>query len=395
MFEEHIRPAPQLDIMTHFMLRNTTAALVPLLLIACGEKKVPPVLQPEVSVVVASQHNVPVYSEFVGQTYGQEDIQIIPRVEGWITGIHFKEGDPVQKGQLLYTIDDLPTRNKVEAAAADVAKARTMVANKKADLDRVKPLADMNALSKRDLDAAQAAYDAAQAELRAAEAMLNTAGIEQGYTRITSPIDGVIGISKVLVGDYVGKGTLGGAINTVSSLGDMRVRFPVSEMELLTFRKRTAADSTLRATGQGIQLVLADGSLYGLEGHIDLADRSVDPGTGSILVQAVFPNPQRSLRPGQSVKVRVRTDQADNAVMVPQRAVNQLQNLYSVYLLNDSNKVVMTPVKVGQRVGENWVITEGVKPGQKVALVGNALIDPRVPVIPKPMEWDYAKTSGN
>lgn len=372
------------------------AALVPLLLTTgCGEKKAPPVLQPEVSVVAAAQRSVPVFSEFVGQTYGQEDIQIIPRVEGWITGIHFKEGDAVRKGQLLYTIDDLPTRSKVDAAAGEVARAETMVANKKADLDRVVPLAAMNALSKRDLDAANAAYDAALAELQVAQAKMETASIELGYTEITSPIDGVIGISKVLVGDYVGKGTLGGAINTVSSLGGMRVRFPVSETDLLRFRKRAEADSSLRATGQGIQLVLADGSLYGEEGRIDLADRSVDPGTGSILIQAVFPNPQRSLRPGQSVKVRVRTDQADNAVMVPQRAVNQLQNLYSVYLLNDSNKVVMTPVKVGQRVGENWVITQGVKPGQKVALVGNALVDPRVPVIPKPLEWDYAKTSGN
>ncbi|MBL8002090.1 MAG: efflux RND transporter periplasmic adaptor subunit [Flavobacteriales bacterium] len=371
------------------------ASLVPLLFTGCGEKKAPPVLQPEVSVVAAAQRSVPVFSEFVGQTYGQEDIQIIPRVEGWITGIHFKEGDAVRKGQLLYTIDDLPTRSKVDAAAGEVARAETMVANKKADLDRVVPLAAMNALSKRDLDAANAAYDAALAELQVAQAKMQTASIELGYTEITSPIDGVIGISKVLVGDYVGKGTLGGAINTVSSLGGMRVRFPVSETDLLRFRKRAEADSSLRATGQGIQLVLADGSLYGEEGRIDLADRSIDPGTGSILIQAVFPNPQRSLRPGQSVKVRVRTDQADNAVMVPQRAVNQLQNLYSVYLLNDSNKVVMTPVKVGQRVGENWVITEGVKPGQKVALVGNALIDPRVPVIPKPLEWDYAKTSGN
>ena len=365
------------------------------LLAGCGEKSGPPTIHPEVSVVEATQLNVPVFSEFVGQTYGQEDIQIIPRVEGWITGVHFKEGDPVKKGQLLYTIDDLPTRNKVDAAQADVAKARTMVANKKADLDRVKPLAAMNALSKRDLDAAQAAHDAAVAELQAAEAGLRTASIEQGYTQITSPIDGVIGISKVLVGDYVGKGTLGGSINTVSSLGDMRVRFPVSETELMRFRKRAEADSTLRAGEQFVQLLLADGSLYPTPGRIDLADRSVDPGTGSILVQAVFPNPQRSLRPGQSVKVRVLTDQADNAVMVPQRAVNQLQNLYSVYLLNDSNMVVMTPVKVGQRVGENWIITEGVKPGQRVALVGNALIDPRVPVVPKPMAWDYAKTSGN
>lgn len=363
------------------------------LLAACGGQAPPLEIHPEVSVVVAAQRTVPVHAEFVGQTYGQEDIQIIPRVEGWIVGLHFKEGDPVKKGQLLYTIDDLPTRSKVDAAQANVAKAQTLVANKKADLDRVKPLAQMNALSKRDLDAAQAGYDAALAELRAAEAGARTASIEQGYTQITSPIDGVIGISKVLVGDYVGKGTLGGAINTVSSLGDMRVRFPIAETDLLAFRKRSAQDTTLRAVRDDVTLILADGSTYPLSGRIDFADRSIDPGTGSILLQAVFTNEARTLRPGQSVKVRLKVDQVKDAVLVPQRAVNQLQNLYSVFLLNDSNKVVTTPVKVGQRVGENWVITEGVQPGQKVALVGNALIDPKVTVVPKPMEWDFDKTS--
>ncbi len=367
------------------------AALVTVL--GCGEKTGPVEIRPEVGVVTVAQRSVPVYSEFVGQTYGQEDIQIIPRVEGWVTGIHFKEGEAVKKGQLLYTIDDLPTRSKVDGAAGEVARAETMVANKKADLDRVKPLAAMNALSKRDLDAAQAAYDAALAELRVAESKLGTANIELGYTRITSPIDGVIGISKVLVGDYVGKGTLGGAINTVSSLGDMRVRFPVSETDILRFRRSAQNDTALKAARQEVQLLLADGSVHPQAGHLDLADRSVDPSTGSILIQAVFPNEQRVLRPGQSVKVRIRTDVVNNAVLVPQRAVNQLQNLYSVYLLNDSNKVVMTPVKVGQRVGGNWVITEGVKPGQRVALVGNALINPKVPVVPKPVEWDVDSSS--
>jgi len=352
-------------------------------------------IHPEVNVVNATQMNVPVFSEFVGQTYGQEDIQLIPRVEGWITGIHFKEGDAVKKGQLLYTIDDLPTRSKVDAAAGEVARAETMVTNRKSDLDRVMPLAAMNALSKRDLDAAQAAYDASLAELQVAHAKMETANIELGYTKIISPIDGVIGISKVMQGDYVGKGTLGGAINTVSSLGDMRVRFPVSETDILGFQRRAREDTALRSARQEVSLLLSDGSAYAQVGRLDLADRSVDPATGSILIQAVFPNEGRMLRPGQSVKVRIRTDQMDNAVMVPQRAVNQLQNLYSVYLLNDSNKVRMTPVKVGARVGENWVITEGLKPGQRVALIGNALIDPKVAVVPKPMEWDYAKTSGN
>jgi len=362
-----------------------------LIIAGCGEKAAPTVIHPEVEVVAAAQRTVPVYSEFVGQTYGQEDIQIIPRVEGWITGIHFKEGAAVKKGQLLYTIDDLPTRSKVDAAAGDEARAETMVANKKSDLDRVKPLTEMNALSQRDLDAAQAAYDASLAELRVAQAQLQTANIELGYTRIISPIDGVIGISKVLVGDYVGKGNLGGAINTVSSLGGMRVRFPVNETDILRFRKRASTDTTMKQSRNDVRLLLADGSTYPQPGRVDLADRSVDPNTGSILIQAVFPNPDKQLRPGQSVKVRIMTDQASDAVLVPQRAVNQLQNLYSVYLLNDSDKVVMTPVKVGARVGDNWVITEGVKAGQKVALIGNAMIDPKVSVIAKPSDWNYDK----
>ncbi len=386
--------------MPHPPYQHSTQPFVGLLFTAtlifgCSEKAAPVVIHPEVNVVEVAQRSVPVYSEFVGQTYGQEDIQIIPRVEGWVTGIHFKEGDPVKKGQLLYSIDDLPTRSKVDGAMGEVARAETMVANKKADLDRVKPLAAMNALSKRDLDAAQAAYDASIAELQVARSKLETAHIELGYTQIISPIDGVIGISKVLEGDYVGKGTLGGAINTVSSLGDMRVRFPVAETDMLAFRKRSAQDTALRSVRDDVRLILSDGSSYPVSGRIDLADRSIDPNTGSILLQAVFANEARSLRPGQSVKVRIRTDQVNDAVLVPQRAVNQLQNLYSVFLLNDSNKVVMTPVKVGQRVGENWVITEGVKPGQRVALIGNALIDPKVAVVPKPMAWDYDKSSQN
>ncbi|MBL7965085.1 MAG: efflux RND transporter periplasmic adaptor subunit [Flavobacteriales bacterium] len=371
------------------------APLALALLFGCGGGSAPPVIHPKVQVVTVGKADVPIYSEFVGQTYGQEDIQIIPRVEGWVTGIQFKEGDPVKKGQLLYTIDDLPTRTKVDAASGDVARAQTVVANKKADLDRVKPLAAMNALSQRDLDAAQAAYDAALAELRVANAKLETANIEQGYTRISSPIDGVIGISKVQVGDYVGRGQLGGAINTVSSLGDMRVRFPVSETDLLRFRQRGGKDSSVTQARNAIRLLLADGSEYPQAGRIDLADRSIDPGTGSILLQAVFPNQARSLRPGQSVKVRILTDRATGSTLVPQRAITQLQNLYNVYVVNDSNKVVMTPVKVAQRVGENWVVTEGVAPGQRVGLIGNALIDPKVAIEPQPLEWDYVKTSGN
>lgn len=348
---------------------------------------------PQVNVVEAAQRSIPQYTEYVGQTLGIHDVDIVPRVEGWITGIHFKEGTQVTKGSLLYTIDDLPIRTRIDASSANLAKARTQLVAKKTELDRVRPLAEMNALSRRDLDGAIAGYEAAKSEVAMAEAQLGTSRIELGYTRITAPISGIIGISKVQVGDYVNRSGFA-SINTISSLGDVRVRFPISENEYMRFfRKNQVKD--VQAGANPVELILGDGNLYPEKGRIDLANRAVDPETGSLLVQAVFPNSAGLIRPGQYVKVRFLTDFHQDAVLIPQQAVNQMQNIYQVFVLGDSSKLKPRIVKVGARVGSNWIVTEGLKAGEKVAIVGSMAVSPARPVKPNPMSWNYDSTTRN
>jgi membrane fusion protein, multidrug efflux system len=351
---------------------------------------------PEVQVVTAGKENLPVYSEYVGQTYGLSDITIQPRIEGWITGMYFKEGSLVQKGSLLYTIDDATTVNLVDEAEAQLASAQTSLVKNKSDLDRVKPLTEMNALSQRDLDASVANYEAAKNQVTVAEARLANSKVQLGYFKMTAPITGIIGISKVQVGDYVSKVSLQNGINEISSLGEVRVRFPVSENDYLVFLRRYRKDpkSTDFYTIP-VDLILGDGSLFGEKGNLQLTNRQIDPTTGSILVQAVFKNSLGILRPGQYVRVRFQTDEFNNAVVVPQQAVNQLQNIYQVYLLTDSNKIKPTIIKVGARVGSNWIVTQGLKEGDKLAVLGSRAITPRMVVKPIEMKWNYDSTSKN
>jgi membrane fusion protein, multidrug efflux system len=379
---------------THFL----AVTLLVTGLMGCGNKEEKKeVVIPEVNVVAAGQLTVPVYTEYVGQTLGLSDVEIRSRVDGWITSMHFKEGDQVKKGQLLYVIDDLPIRSRIDAAEGRVAEARTMMVRAKSDLDRVEPLTKMNALSQRDLDAAVANYEASKSQVEVANAQLQNAKIELSYTRITSPISGVIGISSALVGDYVNQGGMGKSLNTVSSLGDIRVRFPISESEYLRFAKRIRSDKDQiqRVVEIPIELILGDGSTYSEKGRIDLANRQVDPQTGSLLMQAVFTNKQNLIRPGQYVKVRFKTDEYKDAVMVPQQAVNQLQSIYQVYVVNDSSKVVPRVVQAGARVGSNWIITSGLKAGEKVAVIGNAVVNPKNPIKQNPMNWNYDSTIRN
>ena len=361
---------------------------------SCKEKEQPKAITPDVNYVTAGQKTLPVFTDYVGTTLGQEDVQIQSRVDGWVTGIYFKEGDLVQKGQLLYTIDDLPIKNKINEAEARLAEANAAKANSKAELSRVEPLTAMHALSQRDLDAAKASYIASVSQVDAAEASLRNANIELGYTKITSPITGVIGISKVLVGDYIAKFNTGGPLNTVSSIGSMRVRFTINEDEYLKFAKRkTNNDQKILQNQIQANLILNDGSLYNETGTISLANRQIDNETGSLLIQASFPNPTALLRPGQYVKVRLKTDEFSNAVIVPQQAIIQLQSIYQVFIINDSSKVQPKVVKVGARVGSNWIVTDGLKPGEKVALLGNVAINTKAPVKPVLVNWNYDSTS--
>lgn len=361
---------------------------------SCKEEEKKADVSPEVNVVVAGKESIPVYSEYVGEVYGLSDVNIDPRVQGWITGIYFKEGSLVQKGALLYTIDDQPFINSVEASKAELARTQTVMVNKKSELDRVKPLAEMNALSQRDLDDANAAYAAAQNEEQIAESRLANSKIELGYTRITSPITGIIGISKVQIGDYVKMVSAGTGINTVSSLGEVRVRFPISENDYLNFSREYRKDpSSNNFREVPVELILGDGTVFGEKGSLQLTNRQIDPNTGSILIQALFKNGSGLLRPGQYVKVRFRTSEFNDAIIIPQQSVNQLQNVFQVFLLTDSNKVKPTMIKVGSRVGSNWIVTEGIKEGDKIVIVGSTFLNPTMVVRPVMIKWNYDSTS--
>jgi len=380
--------------MSSILARGLATGCLFLLITSCKEEEKKSEVSPEVNVVAAGKETIPMYSEYVGEVYGMTDVNIEPRVQGWITGIFFKEGSLVQKGSLLYTIDDQPFINNVGAADAEVARTKTVMENKKSELDRVKPLAEMNALSQRDLDAANAAYIASDNEVKIAKARLDNAKIELGYTRITAPITGIIGISKVQIGDYVQKVNLGSGINAISSLGEVRVRFPISENDYLNFAREFKKDPQKNNFRDvPVDLILGDGSVFGEKGFLQLTNRQIDPNTGSILIQAIFKNASGILRPGQYVKVRFRSSEYSNAIVIPQQSVNQLQNVYQVFLLTDSNKLKPTLIKVGKRVGSNWIVSDGLKEGDKVVIVGSSFLNPSMVVRPVMLKWNYDSTS--
>ncbi|MDX2136386.1 MAG: efflux RND transporter periplasmic adaptor subunit [Saprospiraceae bacterium] len=359
-------------------------------LLGCGEKEAPaPPPPPDVNVVAVGKRNVPIISEYIGQTYGATDVEIQSRIDGWVTAIHFKEGDRVRKGQLLYSLDDQPLLNDIDQAKARLTSATSTHVKARSDLSRVEPLTAMNALSKRELDAAQAAEKAAASEVQAAQAALNNAQVRLGYTKVKSPIDGVIGISNVQVGDYV-RIMSSQPLNTVSALGSVRVRFSVSEQDFLRYTKAKGSGAL---SNFPMELVLSDGTSFTEPGRLDLTNREIDPQTGSILVQAVFQNARGLLKPGQYVKLRLTTQELKDAIVVPQQAVNQMQEVYMVYVLNENNTISPRQVKMGPRIGANWVVTEGLRDGERVAVLGSTSIKPDVTIYPVVMPWNYDSTS--
>jgi membrane fusion protein (multidrug efflux system) len=359
-----------------------------LLLFSCGGKNTAPVSKAlEVSVTGVLQQDVRLESEYTGQTYGQSDIQINPRVDGVILSLNFKEGNLVTKGQLLYTIDPLPFKAKVSEAEAKQAEAQADLAKAKSDLDMIEPLAKINAVSQRELVAAKAAYEAASAKIKATEASLENAKIELGYCRITAPISGLIGISKVRVGDYVQPGPAS-VLNTISDLGDMRVRFTLSEQEYLRIYKEvTSENSQLKGAGKSIKLRLSDGTIYPHIGQLSFADRQIDPLTGAITFEAAFSNPDKLLRPGQYVKVLVVTDVRVGALVIPQRAVIEMQGIYQVYVLGDSSKVQLQIIQPGPSFEDAYVVEDGLKPDDKIAFGGTSQLRNGTVITPKMVEW--------
>lgn len=356
------------------------------------KKEVAPEAKPlEISVVKVIQQDVRLESEYTGQTFGQSDIQINPRVDGVIESLNFKEGSVVSKGQLLYTIDPLPYQAKVNEAEGALAEVEAKLARTKSDLDMMVPLAKMNAVSQRELVAARAAYNASLASIKAATATLENAKIELGYCRIVAPISGLIGISKVRVGDYVRPGAAS-VLNTISDLGDVRARFTMSEQEYLRiFREITKENSNLIGAGKSVSLVLSDGSIYPETGKISFADRQIDPTTGAVTFEAAFANPDRLIRPGQFVKILVVTDVRKNALIIPQRSVIEMQGIYQVYVLGNDNKVEMKIIQIGPAYKDSYLVTEGLTANDKIALGGTSLLKSGSVISPKIKEWNPGK----
>jgi len=340
---------------------------------ACtDQKEAPKVPPPEISVVETSAEDVPLFLEFVGVTSGAKDITIRARVEGFLEGLHFQEGSIVKKGDLLYTLESQPFEEKVATRMSNVAEAKTNLAKNKGDLDRYKPLAKINAVSKSDLDAAQAAYDASLSSLEAANANLRAANIELSYTRVHTPINGIIGKTQAKVGDFVGKEPSPVILNTVSQLDTILVTFHITETQYLQFTRYKANldPAEQKESIDQFELILVDGSHYNHQGGLDFVDREVDTTTGAMLVQASFPNPEGLLRPGQFSKVRVKIQVVKDAILIPQRCVMEIQGLHSVFVVDSNNTIQTRDIEVGNKVGSSWIITEGLKSGEKVVYEG-------------------------
>ncbi|WP_167618960.1 efflux RND transporter periplasmic adaptor subunit [Maribellus sediminis] len=349
----------------------------------------------QLKVVEVVQKDIIDKVDFVGEVYGYQDISIRARVPGFLEGIHFREGFPVKKGQLLYTIDQQTYRAEVAAKQSQLAEAKSRFAKAQSDLERYKPLAETNAVSQADLDAAQLQYEAAQSMVEAAEANLEISQINLSYTQVKSPIDGIIGKSLSKVGELVGQAPHV-MLNTVSKIDEIFVEFFLPENQYLELVKKVTNGEDVfdesRYNNDNLELVLADGSIHDYTGHVTFIDRGVNSSTGTILIQTVFENPQRIIRPGQYAKVRIPVTHSD-ALIIPQQCVKELQGQYSVFVVTDENKIETRFVSVGTKIGDLWLINSGLNAGDKVVLEGIQKVRNGMVVSPVVVEFESQVSS--
>lgn len=357
-------------------------AFLLIFLCACSRKDEAPQEGParEVSAIKVSRRDVPISIEFVGQTKGSVDAEVRARVSGVLTGIHFEEGREVKEGQLLYSIDPAPFKAKVSAEQGKLSEAETKLAKADSDLKRAKPLAAMKAISERDLDAAVAQYGAAQGAVDAAKGALESARIELGYCEITAPASGVIGLTKAKVGEFVGTAPNPVVLNTVSALDPINVRFALSEREYLYFANPT--EKSRRAERRQLEMILADESVYPLKGEVKSLDREIDPKTGTIIVEASFPNPDLFIRPGQFAKVRTTAEIIRDAIVVPKQGLRQLQGQYQAFVIGPDNKIEVRNVKRGQVTADLQIIEEGLDDNDVIAIDGLQMLKAGMQVRP-------------
>jgi membrane fusion protein (multidrug efflux system) len=367
---------------------------------ACQKKEPPPPPPPEIPVVSPIQRDQPILLEAIGETMGSVDIPIRARVEGYLEGMFFDEGWPVEKDQLLYTIDPQPFEAAVVEARGQLAEARTMLAKAKSDLDRIRPLAEMKAVSEQDLDGAVAEYEAAIGAVQAAEARVEQKEIELGYTRIHSPIHGRIGLSEAKVGEFVGRQPNPVILNYVSQANPIRVRFSIDERQYLQFARqfielRNADDSKdiadIRAARGGqtpLELVLSDGTVHDQQGFIVAYDAAVNPTTGTFRLEADFPNPDNVVVAGQFARIRGVSETLEDAILVPQRCIQEQQGLFSVFVVTDDGTVELRPVQPGYKVDQLQVIDSGLDAGERVVFEGVQRLRDGMKIVPTPVQID-------
>ena len=359
---------------------------------------------PDVEVVQVEQKDVPIFGEWIGTLDGFTNADVRAQVTGYLLKQGYQEGAFVRKGQLLFEIDPRPFQAALDQAQGQLAQAKAQLANDVAvqgrtqlDVEKYEPLAKEQAASQQDLDnavqnnlAAKATVQTAEAQIKTAEAAVETARINLEFTRLVAPIDGIAGQAQLQVGALVNLGS--GPVTSVSTVDPIKVFFTVGEPQYLAWSQRFPTEVTRQAANKNLrlELILADGSTYTHPGTFFFADRQVNESTGAIRIAGLFPNPGNILRPGGYGKVRAVVRMQQGALLVPQRAVSELQGGYQVAIVGDDNKVNIRPVKVGDRIGNQWVIAEGLKPGERVVAEGVQKVRPGLQVNPRPFARDTA-----
>src|SRR5450755_2234872 len=353
---------------------------------------------PDVQVAEVQQQDVPIFGEWIGTLDGFTNADVRAQVTGYLMKQGYQEGAFVKQGQLLFEIDPRPFQAVLDQALGQLAQARAQLVNAQAvqhrtelDVNRYKPLAAEQAASQQDLDnaiqndlAARATVATAQAQIKSAEAAVETAQINLDFTRLIAPIDGIAGQAQLQVGALVNPGS--GPVTSVSTVDPIKVYFTVSEREYLEWNRRFPTETTREAADKSLklELILADGLPYAQPGSFYFADRQVNQSTGAIRLAGLFPNPGNILRPGGYGKVRTAVRIQKDALLIPQRAVTELQGGYQVAVVDAENKVNVRTVKAGDRVGSQWIITDGLKQGERVVVEGAQRLRPGMQVNPKP-----------
>jgi membrane fusion protein (multidrug efflux system) len=352
---------------------------------ACSTSKASPAPPPppEVSVITVHAEKVSLSTEWIATLDGFVNAQIRPQVPGYLVRRDYEEGTIVRKDQVLFEIDPRPFEAAQAQAQARLGEAQAQLGKTARDLERDRPLAAQRAIAQSQLDNDVQADLAAQAAIRSARAAVDTAQLNLGFTRVTSLIPGVAAIATAQIGDLVGPATL---LTTVSQIDPIKAYFPLGEQDYLRMAARINGRTASKQPwtgGTGLTLLLADGSVYPEHGSFLAADREIDPKTGTIRISAVFPNPTHTLRPGEYGRVRAETETLDDAILVPQRAVIELQGSYQLRIVTPDNHVAARTVTLGERLGNRWIVAEGVKPGERVVVEGAPTRDGTV-VNPKP-----------